>query len=231
MKKKTIDISNTPDFHKEVVKIVALTEKEISEYSAEEVSTIFDKITLLIAEEEKIGQTTWADDLREKLYTVCKYINIVGGSEDLKRQDWNNHHSLITNYIYKYLVVENYGHLPSIKSIANETGLSRQTIHKHLSAGIGNTFHQERLKTFEYLSSSIFSKLYKLAIQGNVTACRIYLENIYKPTQTPAQNIKQQNNFLQINNTRIDEIVINELPEGARQQIENIVMQYTKKTA
>ena len=71
--------------------------------------------------------------------------------------------------------------------------------------------------------------MYKESINGNVAASKILLDNIYRMNEPAVQHIKQQNNYVQINNTKIDEVVVAELPDEARRQIVEIISQYTRK--
>jgi hypothetical protein len=58
--------------------------------------------------------------------------------------------------------------------------------------------------------------------RNDLKAMRTFLD-YFKDGPT---SIKQQNNYLQFNNTRIDEVTVNELPEEARIQIESIIKQH-----
>lgn len=209
--------------------IIALKEEEIKQMDTEETFKVMRQLFERIAEEEEKNEGVRAKNLRDKLPELCKFKRTYGGLEDLRRQDWEQNHSRILSAIHN-LVNEHYG-FPTINAIAVKAQLSRVTVYEHLKQGIGGQFYQERLNTWEYLTDGILKNLYKESIDGNVAASKVLLDNIYRLKQPPVTNIKQQNNYLQINNTRIDEVTISELPDEARLQIENILTQYTKKTA
>jgi len=223
---------------KEVVKLPAtagelqkITEDQLAAIPPDKFVNVLQNYQTEIAKAEEEGQHSTANILRDKLDVLLKYVKIEGGAIDIRRQDWNIHHQAIINCIRIHLINDNYGQLPSITAIAQKTKLSRQTVSEHLKEGICNKFYQERFKYLECLTGDVLEKLYKMSIQGNVSAARVFLDNTLRTAQTPATNIKQLNNYIQINNTRIDEVTVNELPEAARIEIENIIMQYNKKTA
>jgi len=208
-----------------------LTKDQMAAIPPEEYGKVFEHFQNTIAQDEASGYHSKANRLRDKVDLFLNYLKVEGGATDVRRQDWNNHHISIISAIRNHLINEDYGQLPNLTTIAEKTKLSRQTVSEHLKEGISNKFYQERFKHLEYLTGDVLGKLYKLAIQGNVSAARVFLDSTLKAAQAPATNIKQQNNYIQINNTRIDEVTVNELPEAARIEIENIVMQYSKKTA
>jgi len=223
---------------KEVVKLPAtveelekLTEEQIAAIPRNEYQNLFKSYQDAINKAEEEGYNSKANRLRDKVDLLVEFVGVEGGATDVRRQDWNIHHQRIIGCIRNYLIEDNYGQLPSCVTIAQKTKLSRQTVSDHLKEGISNKFYQEGFKHLEYLTGDVLGKLYKMAIQGNVSAARIFLDSTLKAAQAPATNIKQLNNYIQINNTRIDEVTVNELPEAARIEIENIIMQYSKKTA
>jgi len=63
------------------------------------------------------------------------------------------------------------------------------------------------------------------ALQGDVKASRLYLEAIghFKQNQPNKTYIKNQNNYLQINNTILTEETLSRLPQEKLLQIENLV--------
>lgn len=204
-----------------------ITEEEIAKLSNKERRALLDSCNILIKKAEKEGSYTLAQALRDRLYLVVeKYITIEGGVKDYKRQDWEINHSNILSCIHNHVLENNS--FPTINSIAQKTELSRQTIHEHLKSGIAGEFYQEKLKIWESLTDNIYKNLYYQAINGNVQASKILLDNIYRSSQAqaPAQNIKEQNNYIQINNTKIDEVTISELPDIAKSQIIDIVKHY-----
>jgi hypothetical protein len=207
--------------------IVKLKEADIKALSYEQIIELNNKAISLIEELEADNKGHEAQRLREYLDTIeaavqAKGYQIVGGAEDIRRQDWERNHARINSAIFNHLT-ENRS-WPAINTISERTNLSRPTIYKHLTEGLANKYYQEKLKSWEYATDNIFKDLYYLGTKGNVQAYKVLLDNIYRHKEAaPAQNIKQQTNYIQINNTKIDEVVIAELPEEARLQIINII--------
>lgn len=211
----------------ETKQIIALTEEEINAFAYEQRAALMHRIADLVAQEEASNESGNVARLFQVLEVVCRNLPVLGGYEDIRRQHWEMNHAKIINEIHNYVLKHNT--IPPVNVIANLTKLSRQTVHCHLREGIAGKYYAEHLKTFEYLSVSLLNKLYELGITGNVAAAKVYLEHVMKATQ-PAP-IRQQNNYVQVNNTRIDEIIINELPDDAKRAIESIINTYTVKTA
>ena len=211
--------------------VLNITKEEIAKLNKDEHFKIVESIAGLITKAEKAGLSATSKDLKERMYYICEtYLesSIVGGTKDLRRQDWENNHSRIQAAIYNYVV--NNNSIPTATNLADNTGLSRQTIHEHLKEGVANEFYQERLQAWQSLTDNIFKILYRQAINGSVQASKVLLDNIQRSTQpAPVNNIRQQNNFIQINNTKIDEVTIEALPASARSAIEQIIKQNTIK--
>jgi hypothetical protein len=214
---------------KDYFEVANLKEEDIAKLSLKEKQILLDRLIELIPAQEKEGYHTRANILREKMYFLAEnHLTVEGGVEDFKRQDWEINHIKILSFIHNHVL--NNNSFPAINTISNGVELSRQTVHAHLREGINNKFYQERLKTWEALTDSIYKNLYYQAIQnGNIQASKILLDNIYRDKQP--QTIKQQNNYIQINNTKIDELTIAELPDVAKEKIVEIVNQYTIKKA
>lgn len=210
--------------------VLKLTEEDIAKLSHRERRALLDSSNLLISKAEKEGMYSIAKDLKIKLYLLIeKYIPLEGGVKDWKRQDWEINHIKISSCIHNHVL--NNNSFPAINTIAEKTELSRQTIYEHLKTGIAGEFYQEKLKMWEGLTDNIYKNLYYQAINGSVQASKILLDNIYRSSTTPATNIREQNNYIQINNTKIDELTIAELPDVAKDKIIDILKQYAIKRA
>jgi DNA-binding transcriptional ArsR family regulator len=147
---------------------------------------------------------------------------------ELRRTRWQVNKTRIENVIHNYIVTKN--RLPAHCEIEDRTGLSRQTISKHIKEGVTSNLYQEELNSFRLMTMNLLGCLYKLGIERkDVRAIKVYLDYFKESSGGVLPSIKEQNNYIQINNTLIDEITVNELPEGARLQIENIIKQYQNK--
>jgi len=128
---------------------------------------------------------------------------------------WRVNHYRISLFIDNY-ISENYL-MPTCEQIASGVDLSRQTVTKHLKTFTSELYEAEMDK-HRYMISTVLAKLFKIGLRGNVGAWKVYLDFVSNSAM-----IKKQTNYIQINNTRIDEFTINGLPETAKRKIEEIV--------
>lgn len=209
-------------------RITGLKEDDMAQLKEDDARSLLEGCMALIIDLEAAGDYSKAQRIWERIEAIGKYVNLVGGTEELRRQDWEHNHMKIAMCIHNH-VLNTYG-FPTVNHIAQETKLSRQTVHAHMKEGIAGKFYQERLKTWEFMTDAIMKNLYRASIDGNVAASKILLDNIYRLGRPAMQNIREQNNYVQINSTIIDELVVSELPEEARVQIVDIIDRHTKQT-
>lgn len=123
--------------------------------------------------------------------------------------------------------MEEYGKMPTKNQIVEETGLSRQTIGKHLkNYQTHPLFAEERLK-FKFMSDRILAKLYSVAVSnGDVRAARLYFEVVGNLGNQSLQNniFNTQNNFIQINQNKIIQDNIKQLSPEQISIIEGILL-------
>ena len=116
--------------------------------------------------------------------------------------------------------------MPTKNQIAQDTGLSRQTVHKHLNGYVDNPFFVEQQKQFKFMADRILAKVIKMAGQGDMKAARLYfdvmgnLSNGQPPNNT---TIKNQNNYIQINGTVLSQETIKHLNPEQLNTIESIL--------
>lgn len=199
------------------------------------------KIDLLL-QKKKIKQNDIIETLsKEESNDFSQYltdkINTLRGAEldsllykieeitptDVKNQIWEANHMNITRAISKY--IEDYGKMPSKSNIANETGLSRQTIYKHLKEYDSNPFFAEEMRKFKFMADRVLAKVFKIAVNGDTKAARLYFEvvGILSNNANPNLSIKNQNNYIQINQLKLSQEIIKQLSPEKLSQIESIV--------
>ena len=143
--------------------------------------------------------------------------------EDLRNTTWQDNHDELTRVIGN-LIGENR-RMPTVNQMANETGLSRQTIHKHLKEFYRSANYQSQVNQFRMLSDRVLASLYTLAIGGDVRAAKVFLDAVGGlPLQqdSPSENT----NFIQVNNNiKIDQVTFTTLPEAVQQQITQLILQ------
>lgn len=142
---------------------------------------------------------------------------------EIRRDRWRVNQRKIEAKLHNFLFDEH--RLPTNEELSSKTGLSRVTINKHLKEGAGASIFKEDMEVYRLLTSKAMAKLYTLGIENNdVRALKVFLD--YFKDNSSTTPVKTQNNYLQINNTRIDEFIVNLLPDEARLQIETILKQY-----
>lgn len=139
------------------------------------------------------------------------------GFKDLRRQVWETNHAEISRHLHNYVIQNRRP--PTRNQLAELTGLSRQTITLHLREFNETETYRHERKAFRLLSNRVLSKMYDVALDGNVRAARLFFE---MTGQMPSQ--KTRNYFIQVNNVRVNESVIKSLPPDAVKQIEDIIL-------
>lgn len=143
--------------------------------------------------------------------------------KDTKNQLWENNHYIIIQAISKH--IEDYGKMPTKNQISNDTGLSRQTIHKHLKNYTDSPLYAEQLKQFKLMFDRVLAKVIKIAVQGegNVKAARLYFDIMGYLGNQSGVNINTQNNYIQINQTKLSQETIKQLSPEQLNQIEAVL--------
>ena len=102
------------------------------------------------------------------------------------------------NIIYAiHRAINESGWIPSTSDIAKATDLSRQTVTKHLKAFRDSDEYNEQQAKLETMRLSVLGLVYKMATQGNLKACKMFLDYSGTNTFTSVGTFidKQQNNF------------------------------------
>lgn len=111
--------------------------------------------------------------------------------------------------------------------IASGTRLSRQTVHKHFKEYASSAFYQEQHDQFKIMKDKVLAMVFQIAKQGNIKACRLFLEMVSdRPIgqqKKPAIN-QTQNNYIQINNLKIEQNQISNLSESGIKTLESIFL-------
>ena len=117
---------------------------------------------------------------------------------DSKNQIWEYNQHLISGAISK--LMREYGSMPDKTAIAEETGLSRQTIAKHLKDYKAHPEYAAEMDRFKYFD-----------MVGATNK------------QRPGTVVTEQKNYIQINNTILSQENLRQLSAEQLNQIENII--------
>lgn len=109
--------------------------------------------------------------------------------------------------------------MPTITNIANETGLSRTSVYKHLTDIKTQGLESDvRLQQSALVEQGI-SRLYKIGMNDcNPTVLKYFIQ-----FADPSTRVRTVNNYIQINNIRLTQEDIKSLPESTIATIESLV--------
>lgn len=157
-------------------------------------------------------------DLSEMALSVNGYNRTNEKAEIFKNQRWTANEQLIARQLH--LFTKENQRTPTALEIAQATGLSRTTVHKHLLESDYTTTHKQQSKeVLAKLREKAIGMIYSIGMQNNdVKALARYVE------LTTEREPKSVKNYIQINNTKIDNLVIENLPPEAQRQIEEIIL-------
>jgi len=96
---------------------------------------------------DKINSSKGSD--RDQLF---EKIEPIAGIE-MKNQLWEYNHLRITAVILN--LMQEYNRIPTMNEISDETGLSRQTIHKHLKEYSNHPLFLEQIEQFNFMASIV----------------------------------------------------------------------------
>ena len=125
-------------------------------------------------------------------------------------------------------LIEETGKMPTKNEIASKTGLSRQTVFKHLKEYDSNPLYSNQIQQFRFMADRVLAKVIKMAVagEGNIKAARLYFDvmgssfNGQSPNNTLIQN---QNNYIQINGTVLSQETLKQLSPEQLNQIEKVL--------
>lgn len=138
----------------------------------------------------------------------------------LKNQRWTTNHLKIKKAIDDCIRKEYL--MPSAYQIAQNTGLSRQTISKHLKEFDLHDLYQDELKSYELASNMLLDRILAMSVKGDLKAMKFFVNTIERRKQI--EQSRATNNFIQLNTVYITEASIQALPEAQKNAIEEIIL-------
>ena len=170
----------------------------------------------ITADPPKEGELDKYANRIERLLEVMYDQNIL--LTQFKRDRWYINEGIIKNYMHNTLVNKRY--VPTNTDISNATGLSRVTVIDHVKGNSLSMFKAEQREQYKMLNSNALNQLYYLAFHNaDVKALKMFIELTKDDSGTMV------NNFIQINNTKIDTVLIEKLPAETRRQIETLILE------
>jgi hypothetical protein len=138
-----------------------------------------------------------------------------------KSDIWAYNHSRISGAVSRYM--RENGVMPAQNIIARQTGLSRQTVAKHFAAYQRHPERAAEMEQFKLMAPNVLANVFKHALNGDMRAARLYFEMVGANKQQSNTVINEQNNYIQINNTKLSQQNLEQLSPEQLSQIENII--------
>jgi hypothetical protein len=148
----------------------------------------------------------------------------------MRHQRWERNHSFILSTISSITLED--GRAPDIRRICAKTGLSRQTVSKHLNGFKRSEYYQDHLDTYKMLEKRVLDKMYRLVMnESDVRAAKIFLDYLKTTTDKAGvtNNSYTQNNFIQVNGLKFTEEQIVSLPEDQQLKITRYLLKTISK--
>jgi hypothetical protein len=146
-------------------------------------------------------------------------------TDEMKNSLWQSNHVKVLCAISKLTLEKN--RFPTRLEISIETGLSKQTINKHLKDYFGSEEYNSRKDEYLIMRERVVASVFKSAVCGDAKAARVFLDATNQFTEQPKiQN--QQNNFIQINGLTITQEELKQLPAGKLTQLQKILSAVNK---
>jgi len=212
---------------------------ETDEIDLAKVTETDNKIAALL----QLEKITVADlhnfSIPERRYAAAVFTKVLEELKDRERDDfidkidlivppttkdqlWEHNHQVIAAAISK--LMQKHGCMPAKSHLALETGLSRQTIVKHLKEYKSHPEYTAEIEQFRFMTSKLAAKVFTFAVNGDMKAARLYLEMVGAISKRQGNAvINEQNNYIQINNTILSQENLRCLSAEQLNQIENII--------
>ena len=136
---------------------------------------------------------------------------------------WEYNHARIIRAIEQY--IKQFAAMPTKVVLAEATGLSRKTVHKHIQQFAHAPARQMHNEITGIMKDHVMHKLLQLALAGDVSAAKVYLHNLNQQAGNLSKDITihNQNNYIQINGTVVNQQLIQQLKPQQLQQIDRII--------
>ncbi len=140
-----------------------------------------------------------------------------------KNKIWEINHNQITATISE--LMQDYGRMPTASEIAMKSELSRQTVTKHLKEYAKEPQYDEIVEQFRFMTSKVLAKVFKFAVNGDMSAAKLYF-NVVGALNNNNQNtfIQNNNNYIQINGKVFNDEKLKTLKPEQLKSIETILL-------
>lgn len=210
---------------KQPLQKLTVSKKKVQAVIAKEKITVDDLKTLSDGEVELLSTELTRMINAAKGVDKDKFYEKIDGimSSENRNERWENNHKSISWAISTHM--SEYHIMPPVQAIADKTELSRQTVYKHLKEYNAHPLFIESQERHKVMHGKLLARLYSFAFNGNVKAAKLYFELTGGMPQPTSNNtvIGQQNNYIQINNTVVNQDTVKQLTSEQLNQIERII--------
>ena len=150
---------------------------------------------------------------------------VLSKQDEERNHTWGENHKAIITFVESYMQKERA--MPTVTAIAQNTGLGRTTVYKHLQSLTGHPAVKEHNNMFKLLATEVLRKVCSEALYGNLKAAKLYMEimGVLKTSQTVTNNfITDTQNYVQINGIVFNDELVDGLSLEQLTEIEKIVM-------
>lgn len=193
-----------------------ITRAELGKLNKKELSVFYSELSKKfnrVKGEERDKLVVWSNDVID---------------ESSKNELWEFNHERIS-WAISFLIGE-LGRMPSKAELAEKTGISRQTIHKHLNNFSEHPIYQDHLKQLQMLNERVLTSVYQKARNGDIGAAKLFLTATGQLKQGKETTIiDTQQNYIQINSLQLNQQNISNMPFDVLQQIEEILKGHLKQ--
>lgn len=187
-----------------------ITAADVGDLNEQEHRLFENRLTEILEQSKGVER----DTLLEKIEPIMQATT--------KSDIWERNHMTISNAIENFM--RQYAVMPTKNDIAQETGLSRQTVAKHFKEYKTQPEFAAEMEQFKFMSHKILANVFKHASNGDMKAAKLYFDMVGAIDKQPAATVvTAQNNYIQINNTILSQENLKSLSPAQLQLIENIV--------
>jgi hypothetical protein len=139
----------------------------------------------------------------------------------LKNHTWQKNHLKILGTVST--LMQSLNRMPSNTEIAVECRLSEETIYKHLREFKEHYLYSHETDKYRLMIHRVLTTVFNLGVQGDVRACKVYLDYFNGNVHSNPPNLIEQTNYIQINNLKITPNELRQLPPEILQKMENLI--------
>lgn len=169
----------------------------------------------------KSGDGQKVDKANKELFELLEPLkkDNIAYYTQMKNHTWQMNHLKILATISN--LMQEKGRMPTNTEISLNAGLSDETTYKHLREFKEHDLYKHEAEKMYMMKDKILSKVFSLGVQGDVRACKVFLD--YVATNTNQPPAPPTNNYIQINNLKITTDELEKLPAATLQKIETLI--------